>query len=86
MGVLACDRKGCEHIMCDYLVDDKYVCTDCQGEFEEFVKNSDRGEEFSERNMLVMFREFMDTPKDKDWSKTDRITVKEFFERNKKEY
>lgn len=33
MGVLACDRHGCTNIMCDMLVNNKYVCNDCAAEF-----------------------------------------------------
>ena len=31
MGVLACDRRGCERIMCDRVIlnGSKYICGDC---------------------------------------------------------
>ncbi|WP_391557169.1 hypothetical protein [Robertmurraya sp.] len=30
MGVLACDRQGCENIMCDYYsYEHGYICHDC---------------------------------------------------------
>lgn len=34
MGVLACDRTGCPHIMCDRLILDgtQYICSDCFAE------------------------------------------------------
>jgi len=34
MGVLACDRRGCENIMCDRGNSDYYICNEC---FEELV-------------------------------------------------
>lgn len=35
MGVLACDRRGCENIMCDrYSYKHGYICNEC---FEELV-------------------------------------------------
>jgi hypothetical protein len=37
MGVLACDRKGCENIMCDrYSEVYGYICEEC---FEEFAQS-----------------------------------------------
>lgn len=39
MGVMACDRKGCEHIMCDILMDvgreQYYICSDCDAELQQ---------------------------------------------------
>jgi len=36
MGVLACDRKGCENIMCDYYSHDfGYICYECKSELEQ---------------------------------------------------
>jgi hypothetical protein len=33
MGVLACDRKGCENIMCDFLSHEHgYLCWECKDE------------------------------------------------------
>ena len=37
MGVLQCDRKGCEHVMCDRLSDRYgYICWEC---FEELTES-----------------------------------------------
>lgn len=59
MSVLACDRVGCERVMCDTLVDNCYVCEDCVQEFRESV-----GEEpIPRRAMLQRFRAFMKTRK-----------------------
>ena len=36
MGVLACDRKGCENIMCDhYSSTHGYICWECLRELKE---------------------------------------------------
>ncbi len=36
MSVLACDRRGCENIMCDYLSDTYgYLCYECYNELLE---------------------------------------------------
>lgn len=37
MSVLACDRRNCEHVMCDRLImnDSKYICEDCWQELLE---------------------------------------------------
>jgi len=35
MGVLACDRYGCENIMCDFHSDTYgYLCSECKNELE----------------------------------------------------
>lgn len=51
MGVLACDRNGCEHIMCDrYSYEHGYICYEC---FEELVATGPTTD----------IQTFMDTPK-----------------------
>lgn len=36
MGVLACDRNGCESIMCDYYSDTfGYLCYECMNELRD---------------------------------------------------
>ena len=37
MSVLACDRRGCEHIMCERLIlnGSKYICDECWDELRE---------------------------------------------------
>lgn len=35
MGVLACDRRGCDNIMCDYVSDEHgYLCWECLAELK----------------------------------------------------
>ncbi|PHR58770.1 MAG: hypothetical protein COA47_10215 [Robiginitomaculum sp.] len=51
MGVLACDRSGCENVMCDRLSNTYgYICNEC---FDELVKSG------AETNI----GDFMHTPK-----------------------
>lgn len=42
MGVLECDREGCDNIMCDRFSWQlqKYICRDCFRELIEFLKRS----------------------------------------------
>ena len=37
MGVLACDRNGCENIMCDNVSHERneYLCNECKQELKE---------------------------------------------------
>jgi hypothetical protein len=54
MGVLSCDRVGCDSIMCDRLsYEFGYICSDC---FEEMV---------DKRIPHDKIKEFMDTEKDR---------------------
>ena len=35
MGVLACDRKGCDNVMCDYVSSEHgYICWECLSELK----------------------------------------------------
>ena len=62
MSVLACDRVGCENIMCDrFSVSHGYVCGDC---FIEMLDAQSDGVTFS-------IKEFMQTPKCADDSAVD---------------
>lgn len=37
MGVLACDRTGCENVMCDYSHPEYgYLCNDCMVDLQEY--------------------------------------------------
>lgn len=47
MGVMACDRNGCTHIMCHLMVRsrvkgyERYICVDCHTELERLVARLD---------------------------------------------
>ena len=52
MGVVACDRKGCDNIMCDRLsANDGYICNEC---FDELVR---------QRIIYMNVKNFMDVEK-----------------------
>lgn len=34
MSVLQCDRNGCENIMCDNMIDGRYICYQCLHELK----------------------------------------------------
>ncbi len=63
MGVLACDRNGCDNIMCDILIDNRYCCGDCWAEFKEKISGRGRHTVFSFEKLHEDFVSFMDTPK-----------------------
>ena len=56
MGVMACDRKGCDSIMCDkYSTEFGYICYSCLKELKGIQSNKELKFEDIHR--------FMDTPK-----------------------
>ena len=55
MGVLACDRNGCDNIMCDYVSHRYgYLCWECLEELKD--------------NPCTDIEEFMGTPREKVWT------------------
>lgn len=61
MSVLACDRRGCEHIMCDRLILDgsQYICGDCWDELCEAKLTWP--DEMTARDVRDAIEKFMDT-------------------------
>lgn len=37
MGCLECDRPDCDNIMCEFMYDGKYICSDCLDEFRQYM-------------------------------------------------
>lgn len=69
MGVLACDRQGCENIMCDYHSDRHgYICYQCR-------------EELIDTQGTVTIDTFMQTPKNKYEAGRDRWAWESYVER-----
>ena len=67
MGVLACDRNGCENIMCDYYSDTYgYLCWEC---YNELLEKCDS----------ISIGAFMYTRKDDSWSRTQQENVQQEF-------
>ena len=55
MGVMSCNRKSCENIMCDtYISQVGYICNDCQSEFQE-----QNGGNYSHRRLIKKLEKFM---------------------------
>ena len=74
MGVMACDRHGCEEIMCNLCVNNKYLCSYCADEFKELI-----GEELmSKKDLSIKFDNFMRSKKMYTGS-NDIMTVNEFI-------
>lgn len=69
MGVMSCNRKGCDNVMCsDYVEDVGYICSDCLEELE-FIKPISKEEVIK----------FMDTYKDNMNSETKSKMSKLFL-------
>lgn len=51
MSVLACDRKGCDNVMCDRLSREYgYICNECFNELVELGPNTDIAEFMGQTN------------------------------------
>lgn len=75
MGVLACDRNGCDQIMCDTCIEGRwYVCPDCQSEFRSIIGQSP----IQRAEMLAKFESFMQSEKRCDRG-SEPATVGDFF-------
>jgi hypothetical protein len=77
MGVMACDRKNCENIMCDTLIDESYICNECKEEFKQFAST---GSLQPRRDLVVKFREFMQT--EKVCGSNDDVSLDDFLNGN----
>ena len=76
MSVLACDRNGCENIMCDTLVHKKYyVCDECCQEFIELSGTQN----FNENILFEKFLFFIETKK-KEFP-TSECTAEQFLDK-----
>jgi hypothetical protein len=65
MGVLACDRKGCENVMCDRSGEGYYICNDC---FEELCGQG-----------IMPIVNFMEKPKVPDSTRAVRAYYEAIF-------
>lgn len=63
MGVMACDRSGCENVMCDRCILGRsaYICWECFAELEEARKTWP--DDMDPREVEPRIREFMASPK-----------------------
>lgn len=73
MGVMSCNRKNCENIMCDtYISDVGYVCDECQAEFKENLNVEVK----NEGEIIRELQKFMATEK---FVPGKEMSVDEFF-------
>jgi hypothetical protein len=79
MSVLQCDRNGCDNIMCDILIDNRYCCSECWAEFEEKISGRGRHTVFSFERLYEDFTVFMDSPKIKPMGIGQYGTLSEFL-------
>lgn len=78
MGVMSCNRKSCENIMCDtYISAVGYVCYECQNEFKEYLTKQNI-EVKNEGEINRELEKFMATDKDSFVSGKE-MSVDEFF-------
>jgi hypothetical protein len=83
MGVLACDRKDCENIMCDTCIDGRYyICYDCEKEFKEYLIKENISPT-TEGEIIREIEMFMATTKGV-YNRGDDITVDDFFNKNRR--
>ncbi len=84
MGVMSCSRKGCTNIMCDtYISDIGYVCSDCQLDFKEYLKNEEI-EATTEGQIRKALKPFMNTRKEERYEEGKEVSVNDFFSNNTK--
>lgn len=77
MGVMSCQRKDCQNVMCRSSINGQLVCKDCKEEFT--TKFTDKILKRSE--FIKEFETFMKSPKDDDWQNAnEEIDVHEFID------
>ncbi len=83
MGVLACNKNNCSHIMCDTYIDDiGYICNDCKEDFKKWLLTL-RTAPKTEEAYKKCLKQFMDMKK---MGRQESIeSVDEFFSKYEKE-
>ena len=82
MGVLRCDRRGCDHVMCDYLILGQTICRECLQEFRALY--SDDSIQYREADLSEKFEQFMVMPKGYGHLQ-DLMTVDDFIKKGIRE-
>ena len=77
MGVMACDRKNCENIMCDTLIDESYICNECKEEFKQYAVSDKSNNVQERRELIAKFRMFMQT--EKICGSNDNVSLDDFL-------
>ena len=80
MSVLACDRRGCEHIMCERLIlnGSRYICDECWDELREAKLTWP--DKMTALEVWGAIENFMETPRG-TYRVLDREGINEEFER-----
>jgi hypothetical protein len=78
MGVMACDRKGCNNIMCKIMTVDQeyYICNECYEEFNNHMKIKGMFKGYK-RELMKEIPEFMATEKKDNDHENDDCTKSE---------
>ena len=77
LGVMKCNRKGCEFVMCNAYIDEiGYICNSCINEFKEHLKSKNIIY-LTKKEYIEELKKFMNTNK----SITDKIDINTFFEK-----
>lgn len=81
MGVLACDREGCDNIMCDTLLSadcrEFYCCDECLAELEDARKAWPEDTTVGDVQRLIV--EFMESQKGSQFPSTDSEDIEQEF-------
>lgn len=65
MGVMTCDKKGCDNILCDTLVmGSYYICSECKEQFKMWLQCQTPLYLDSHSFIMDKFKEFMDIEKE----------------------
>lgn len=64
MGVMTCNKRGCDNILCDtYVQSVGYVCSECKEQFKRWLQGQTPLYLDSNSFILYKFDEFMQTEK-----------------------
>ena len=79
MGVLMCNRNGCDNVMCDVTVEGTwYICSNC---IEEFLNKKGRKFE-SKGKFLKKFEKFINSNKKYYSSEDFLFDAEDYFQQN----
>ena len=79
MGVLSCNKSGCENIMCDvYVPGVGYICSDCIGDFKKWL-NYNQYSVDNEYDLKEYLEEFMWLSKDLRGDYNGEFSIDDFF-------
>lgn len=71
---MVCDRAGCTRTLCNTIIENQYICNDCQQEFMDLIGD----EKIPYEEMVERFMQFLSQGK-LDEARHKIVGVKEFF-------